>query len=232
MIENFINKVFCNDARLLLQKLPTASIDAVITDAMYGTAKHFRYDWGIEPARGNPVKHWNYHEPIYRECLRVLKPGGILAWGQELKFVPHFPMWFGQHRIWSPLWFTHGLNFVPNARVVQTRERQPVEHPNNMLVRVDRANFKPLKTLHRCPKPVEELAFMISALTKPGQVVLDVFCGLGSTLVAAESLNRRWIGCDLSRRYCQIAMKRVADARTPPMLPAGELRGAAACSGV
>lgn len=58
MIENFINKVFCNDARLLLQKLPTASIDAVMTDAMYGTAKWLRYEWSIEPARGDPVKHW------------------------------------------------------------------------------------------------------------------------------------------------------------------------------
>lgn len=161
MIENFINKVFCNDARLLLQKLPTASIDAVMTDAMYGTAKWLRYEWGIEPARGDPVKHWAYHRPIYEECLRVLKPGGVLAWGQGLKFLPHFAGWFGQHRVWPPLWFAHGLNFVPNAWVVQTRERQPVEHPNNMLVRVDRTQLAPLKKLHRCPKPVEELEFMI-----------------------------------------------------------------------
>ena len=50
---------------------------------------------------------------------------------------------------------------------------------------------------------------MIESLTKPGQVVLDCFCGLNSTLIAAEQLGRRWIGCDLSRRYCQIAMKRI-----------------------
>lgn len=213
MIETFINKVFHCDALALLRALPPASIDAVVTDAMYGTSKNCQYEWGVEPARGDPVKHWLYHRPIYEDCLRVLKPGGILAWGQGLKFVPHFETWFGQHRIWSPLWSAHGLNFVPNAWVVQTRERQPVEHPNNMLVRVDRSKFVPLKKLHPCPKPVEELAFMISALTKPGEIALDCFCGIGSTLRAAEELNRKWIGCDRSRRYCQIAMKALAEQR-------------------
>lgn len=219
MIERFIGKVFHSDALLLLRALPTASIDAVITDAMYGTSKWLRYEWGVEPAKGDPEKHWSYHRPIYEECLRVIKPGGVLAWGQGLKFVPHFTSWFGQHRIWSPLWTTHGLNFVPMAWVVQTKERQPVEHPNNMLVRVKRAKFVPLKKLHPCPKPVEELEFMISSLTKPGQIVLDCFCGLGSTLAAADSLNRRWVGCDVSKRYCKITMRRMAERQTTSALP-------------
>lgn len=210
MIETFRNKVFHGDARRLLQALPNASIDTVITDAMYGTAKQVRYEWGLDPAKGDPVKHWHYHEPIYRECLRVLKPGGILAWGQGVRFLTQFENWFGQHRIWSPLCTAHGLNFVPNAWVVQTRERQPVEHPNDMLVRVDRKVFVPFKKLHPCPKPVEELMFMIESLTEPGQIILDCFCGLGSTLVAAEMLGRKWIGCDVSRTYCQVAMKRLA----------------------
>src|SRR5690606_33531336 len=47
----------------------------------------------------------------------------------------------------------------------------------------------------------------------PGQTVLDCCCGLGSTLVAAELLGRNWIGCDLSRTYCQVAMKRLRPAK-------------------
>jgi DNA modification methylase len=211
-IEDFTQKVFHGDAWKLLRALPSSSIDAVITDAMYGTAKYVRYEWGVDPARGDPAKHWQYHEPIYRDCLRVLKPGGVLAWGQGVKFLPHFENWFGPHRIWSPLCTAHGLNFFPNAWVVQTREQQPIEHPNDMLVRVDRSALVPLKKLHPCPKPVEELRLLISALTKPGEIVLDCCCGLGSTLVAAELLDRRWMGCDLSRTYCQVAMKRIAQA--------------------
>jgi site-specific DNA-methyltransferase (adenine-specific) len=208
-LSRFLNRVFWGNARRLLRNLPTECVDAVITDAMYGTK--LRYDWGLDPAKGDPVKHWQYHQPIYEECRRVLKPGGVLAWGQGFKFVPYFDDWFRPHRIWSPIWWTHGLNFIPNSWVVQTKERQPVEHPNNMLVYVDRSQFVPLKKLHPCPKPVEEMALLIKALTKPGQVVLDCFCGLGSTLLAAEQLGRRWISCDLSRTYCQWALKRLAE---------------------
>jgi hypothetical protein len=51
------------------------------------------------------------------------------------------------------------------------------------------------------------MAFLLEGLTKPGQIVLDCFCGLGSTLVAAQQLGRRWIGCDRSQAYCQWAIR-------------------------
>ena len=213
MMDRYINKIFHEDALPLLQALPIGSVDAVISDPMYGTAKKCLYEWGPDPAKGDPAKHWAYHETIYQECRRVLKPGGVLAWAQGFKFVPHFDDWFGAHRVWSPICRSHGLNFSPNTWAVQTKEQRPIEHPNNMIVRVDRKSFVPSKALHPCPKPVEELVFMISALTQPGQIVLDPFCGLGSTLLAAEQLGRPWIGCDLSKRYCQITMRRLAETK-------------------
>jgi site-specific DNA-methyltransferase (adenine-specific) len=209
-IQPLLNTVFHEDALSLLGRMPSASIDAAITDAMYGTAKNCRYDWGLDPAKGDPVKHLQYPQPIYQECRPVLKAGGVLAWGQGFKFIPHFEDWFWPHRVWSPICRAHGLNFNPNAWVVQTRERQPVEHPNHMVVSVDRNVLVPLKKLHPCPKPVEEMVFLIEALTKPGQIILDCFCGLGSTLIAAQQLGRLWLGCDKSRTYCQWAMKQLA----------------------
>jgi DNA modification methylase len=213
MIERFVNKVFNGGALDLLRVIPTFSVDAVLTDAMYGTAKNIQYDWGPDPAKGNPIKHWQYHEPIYHECLRVLKPGGILAWGQGAKFYDYFPAWFGGHRVWPLTRFSKGgVLAVGNIWVVQNQERRPIEFPQkDSLVICNRAKQLALKEIHPCPKPVEEMSWMIEALTKPGECVLDCFCGLGSTLVAAELLGRRWIGCDKSKRYCQIAMKRLAD---------------------
>jgi DNA modification methylase len=210
-LERFLNKVFHGDALRLLRALPTRSIDAVILDAMYGTAKHFEYEWGEDPGRGDPIKHWQYHEPIYRECLRVLKPGGVLAWGQGAKFARHFPRWFGGHRVWTLTRFGDAaLIAIGNVWVVQTRERQPVELPHrDSLVMCDRPAYLSFRKLHPCPKPVEELAFLVESLTKPGEIILDCFCGVGSTLIAAEMLNRRWIGCDLGRTYCQVAMQRL-----------------------
>lgn len=211
-MDRFINKIFHGDARNLLAALPDASIDAVVTDAMYGTSKKCQYDWGVDPAKGCPTKHWRYHEPIYRECLRVLKPQGVLAWGQGGKFVRYFHQWFCGHRIWTLTRFAVSAPIaVGNVWVVQSKEQQPIEFPKrDSLVMFQRGNYLPLRKLHPCPKPVEEMKFLIESLTKPGEIVVDCCCGSGSTLVAAEMTNRRWIGCDLSRKYCQIAMQRIA----------------------
>lgn len=88
MMDRYIGKIFHEDALRLLRALPTASVDAVISDAMYGTS--IKYDWGRDPARGDPVTHWEYHQPLFRECRRVLRPGGVLAWAQGFKFAQHF----------------------------------------------------------------------------------------------------------------------------------------------
>jgi phage N-6-adenine-methyltransferase len=208
-MRTFMNKVFCGDARKLLSQMPTASVDAVITDAMYGTSKCCRYDWGVDPARGDPEKHWFYHRPIYEECLRVLKPGGALAWAQGAKFCEHFPGWFGGYRVWTLTRFRRkGMNATGHVWIVQTREQKPIDFPDRDSLAVFQ-EMGSLIHLHPCIKPPEEIAFMIESLTKPGDVVLDCFCGLGSTLVAAQDLNRNWVACDISRFYCQVTMARL-----------------------
>ena len=89
-MNRFINKVFNGDALDLLRVMPTASVDDVIADAMYGTSKNCLYDWGLDPAKGDPAKHRAYHQPIYEECRRVLKPGGVLAWAQDIRLMRTF----------------------------------------------------------------------------------------------------------------------------------------------
>lgn len=49
----------------------------------------------------------------------------------------------------------------------------------------------------------------IKILTYRNDIVLDPFCGSGTSLVAAVLGNRRWIGIELSEKYCQVAQKRV-----------------------
>src|SRR5262249_7095072 len=132
-MHRFVNKLFHGDALDLLLLLPPASIDAVITDPMYGVSKNPRpklaYDWGADPFQGDPGRWWEYHRPIYEQCRRVLKPGGVQAWAMGCKFHEHFPAWFGGCRIWSLTRFTRkhrGLNAFAPIWLVQTREQQPV----------------------------------------------------------------------------------------------------------
>ena len=49
----------------------------------------------------------------------------------------------------------------------------------------------------------------IKILSYKNDVILDPFCGSGTSVVAAEILNRRWLGIELSPNYCEVARGRV-----------------------
>jgi len=213
-MERFLDKVFCGNAVNLLRKLPSVCTDAVIADPMYMVAKSKGktcvFDWGIEPGQGYAEEWWTYHQEMYQESLRVLRPGGILAWSMGAKFRPHFYNWFGDHRIWGfSRYLKRGNNPFSNVWVVQTKEKKGVRFPDvDGLLEIG----PPPKWTkwHPCPKSEEEMRFLISHLTKPGEIVLDIFCGTGTTLVAARQLGRHWIGCDLSPNYCRLALCRLS----------------------
>jgi DNA modification methylase len=58
-------------------------------------------------------------------------------------------------------------------------------------------------------KPEALLRRVIAAASKPGDLVLDVFAGSGTTLVVAEKMGRRWIGCDVGRAAIHASRKRL-----------------------
>jgi site-specific DNA-methyltransferase (adenine-specific) len=63
--------------------------------------------------------------------------------------------------------------------------------------------------LHPTQKPVNSLKPLIQSFCKPDGIVLDPFCGSGSTLVAARLLGRDYIGMELIATYCETARKRL-----------------------
>ncbi len=58
-------------------------------------------------------------------------------------------------------------------------------------------------------KPLTLASRVIGALTDEGDLVADFFCGSGTALVAAEKLDRRWVGCDLGRFAIHTSRKRL-----------------------
>lgn len=57
----------------------------------------------------------------------------------------------------------------------------------------------------------------IMTWTNPGDIVLDYFLGSGTTAKMARNLNRRYLGCDISPEYVDIAKRRLALPFTTPM---------------
>lgn len=58
-------------------------------------------------------------------------------------------------------------------------------------------------------KPETLLERIINASSNEGDLILDCFCGSGTTAAVAEKLNRRWITCDLGRFAIHTARKRL-----------------------
>lgn len=65
------------------------------------------------------------------------------------------------------------------------------------------------KTPHPTQKPEELLRKIILASSNENDIVLDPFCGSGTTPVCAEQLKRKWLACDLSGEYIDWTIHRL-----------------------
>jgi len=65
---------------------------------------------------------------------------------------------------------------------------------------------------YQTQKPLALLERIISASSNPGDVVLDPFCGCGTTVHAAQKLGRQWIGIDITYLAINLIKRRLRDA--------------------
>jgi hypothetical protein len=71
-------------------------------------------------------------------------------------------------------------------------------------------NFK--TTGYPTEKNLGLLERLVRAATNPGDIVLDSYCGSGTTLEAASSLGRKWIGIDRSALAVAVTQRRLAES--------------------
>jgi len=74
------------------------------------------------------------------------------------------------------------------------------------------------KVGHPAPFPVELAQRVIRLFSYTDDVILDPFCGSGTTCVAAALTGRPYVGYDIVPEYCELATRRIA-AEAPPGLP-------------
>ena len=68
--------------------------------------------------------------------------------------------------------------------------------------------FQPVNNgKHPHEKPIKLMKYLFRYIPKD-KIVLEPFAGIGTTLVAGKSLNRKCIGIEIEEKYCEIAAKR------------------------
>ena len=75
----------------------------------------------------------------------------------------------------------------------------------------------PIKQLFPTQKPLPLLRQIIKASSRPGDTVLDPFCGCGTAIMAAQELGRRWIGIDITHLAITVMRSRLSEGFEVPV---------------
>ena len=144
----------------------------------------------------------------------------------------------GRHE--TVLWYTKGDGYTFDIDAVRVAQKYPgkthTRGPKQGLPSGNPAGKNPSdvweipnvnanhmeKTSHPCQFPVGLAQRLIRALSKPGDVVFDPFCGVASAGVAALVEDRRFLGAEIDDAYVETAIERLVAAaeKTVPFRPA------------
>jgi site-specific DNA-methyltransferase (adenine-specific) len=228
--------MFCSDCLEVMKGWPDGCVDLVLTDPPYNIG------YGYDGYKDNlteeayiellatfqyPFKTVMIHYP--EETMQYLVPAlgppdKVIAWCYN----SHCPRRFRLISFW---------NVLPCFEKVT----QPFKNPNDKrIVKKQNAgvagcpvydwwadiqqvkNVSLEKTEHPCPVPLRLMNRILKISSTEHDIILDPFCGSGTTCVAAKKLGRRYIGIEISEDYCQISKDRLISLDTG--VPVKEMR--------
>ena len=207
--------IVCGDCLEVMADMPDGCVDAVVTDPPFGIG--FKYNSYKDSPEGYGGWLWS----VCEDAERLLTEGGVMFVWQAMSNVRQFPVWFP--REWRL--FAAAKNFVQMRKCAMQYSYDPVvvwwkegeiwyAGTTNRDFHVANTNPSSRKTTeddvpgHPCPRPLGQLVHIVEQWARPG-IVLDPFCGSGTTCVAAKKLGRRYIGIEIDEGYCDIARDRL-----------------------
>lgn len=207
----FHNSVVQGDCINVMRKMKSASVDFILTDPPYLSRYRSRDGQTIA---NDDRDEWLV--PAFAEMHRVLKPGSLClsfyGWNAADKFIGAWRA--AGFRMVGHIVFTK--RYASSSRFVQSKHEQAYllakGEPKRPLKSIDdvREWHYSGNRLHPTQKPIKVLQPLIEAFCPARGLVLDPFCGSGSTLVAAQTTGRMLVGIELDARHCETAQLRLA----------------------
>jgi adenine-specific DNA-methyltransferase len=209
-IYEFVNRIIPGDCIEVMREMPAGSIDLIATDPPY-LVNYTSRD-------GRTVANDNRSEwlmPAFAQMYRVLKYNSFLvcfygwntvdrffaAWKQAgFHVVGHLVFVKPYHSNGGYVRYSHEEAYlltkgVPDTPPVLIRDVLDWQYTGN--------------ALHATQKPVMAMLPLIMAFSRVRDLVLDPFCGSGTTAVAAKQLGRAYIGIEIDPAIAQQAEERV-----------------------
>ncbi len=233
MITN-LGQLIHGDSLEILKTIPNKSIDLILTDPPYFYESIRKKQNNLNVKKDTPIgkaivknaiglveiksiENIKYEEYL-NEFKRITKYMNCLIWLNIEQIDQYLPIirknkWRWYLLKWiktnpiprnNPyyedteycLWiFESGAKYTRSYENCKTTYFYPIGQDGN----IDHPTFKPLEM-------IKEQLFKHS---QPGYIVLDCFLGSGTTAVACEQLNRRWIGMKINEKYYKLAKERL-----------------------
>ena len=194
-----INQIICGDCLDIMKDWPDGCVDLILADPPYGIG--FKYS-DYDDTKENWYALMDKAVPVFRRIAKML-----IMPSCRIKDMAY---WYEKHRPeWLIAWYKgrpgHSSSIGFNdwePHVVWGRPKIPM-HDHFQT----KCGFDDLG--HTCPKPIEWGLWLCKRGCHDNGIIVDPFCGSGTTCVAAKMLGRDYIGIDISEEYCKIARERL-----------------------
>jgi len=219
-MKKYLNKVIHGDCLEVMKELPKDIL--IISDPPYNQGYHYneykdsmsekQYEEFMKSVFRPPCVIIHYPEDIIGTFSKFLgRPDEVVSWVYNSNTAK-------QHRLIC--WWGCKPDF--------SKIKQPYKNPKDkrIIERIKNGNsgaslydwweinqvknIGEEKTNHPCQIPEEIIKRIVELTTDKGDVVIDPFLGSGTTARACKDLGRNFIGIEISKEYCEIAEKRLA----------------------
>lgn len=224
-------KLINDDCMDIMSQIPDNSIDLIVTDPPYKTTA--RGDAGNSGGmlqkkinkKGQVFKHNNINPSDYMpEFYRILKDEShfyIMTNHKNLHEMLNVGKETGFHFIKSLIW-NKGNKIMGQAYMSQFEyilffRKGKFKKINNcgtadiLEVANKKTKGEDGKNLHDTEKPVDLMRVLVENSSNEGDIVLDPFMGIGSTIIACIDTGRHGVGIEIDEHYYNIAQKRIEE---------------------
>jgi len=208
--ETKLGKLYHGDCLEVMKEMADNSVEVILTDPPYGIKTAMTGKIGGDAAC--KVTEYGYQEwdkaipdkMYFDEIKRISKNQIIFGGNYFVEYLKNSSCWI--------VWDKHGGgkydNNFADCELAWTSFRKAVKRYSILwdgMLRVE----KEYKRTHPTQKPIRLFCHILEDFTKDNDLICDPYLGSGTTAIACERLNRRWIGIEISKEYCDIAVERI-----------------------
>ena len=243
--KDFINKIICGDAIEVMGKIPPGAIDLVVTSPPYNIKNSTGN--GLKDGRGGKWANAGLQKGYtnYDDCMPHEK---YVKWQREslkkmMQIIPDTGAIFYNHKwrvqdgilqdrqdimsgfpvrqiiVWKR---KGGFNFNPGYFLPTYEVIYVIAKPKFKLI--PKANAygdvweftQEMKNDHPAAFPVSLVDRIVCSTN--AKIILDPFMGSGTTAISAVNFKRKYVGIDISPKYCEMARERIKNHRQKKLL--------------